>query len=119
MLTGQHPFDERSALEARDAGMRPARRKEFSRGAFKPSPMGLESIAPGERHGRAVLDEFPVEAACGRMWTALLGGLVALILAVSLYFALHGRVGGDVSAPSAPVCHLRGRDVPDCPTCPL
>ncbi len=42
LLTGQHPFDERSALEARDAGMRPARRKEFSRGAFKAITHGLE-----------------------------------------------------------------------------
>ncbi len=34
LLTGQHPFDERSALEARDVGRLPARRKELFRGAF-------------------------------------------------------------------------------------
>jgi predicted Ser/Thr protein kinase len=90
LLTGQHPFDERSALEARDAGMRPARRKEFSRGAFKAINHGLEFDRTKRTPTVAqFLDEFRSNRRAVARWTALLGGLVALILAVSLYFALH------------------------------
>ncbi|MDB6012947.1 MAG: serine/threonine protein kinase [Gammaproteobacteria bacterium] len=123
LLTGQHPFDERSALEARDAGMRPARRKEFSRGAFKAITHGLEfDRAKRTPTVAQFLDEFRSNRRAVARWTALLGGgLVALILAVSLYFALHGRFGGDVSAPSTPaVTALASGEVfRDCPTCPL
>lgn len=121
LLTGQHPFDERSALEARDAGMRPARRKEFTRGAFKAITHGLEfDRAKRTPTVAEFLDEFRSKRGTVVRWTAFLGGLVALVLAVSLYFALHGRVGG-VSAPgaSAVTTLSSGEIFRDCPTCPL
>jgi serine/threonine protein kinase len=42
LLTGQHPFEDKSALEARDAGVRLVRRKELSRGQFNAIARGLE-----------------------------------------------------------------------------
>jgi formylglycine-generating enzyme required for sulfatase activity/predicted Ser/Thr protein kinase len=122
LLTGQHPFDERSALEARDAGMRPVRRKEFSRSAFKAIAHGLEFDREKRTPTAArFLEEFRSKRREVTRWTALLGGLAALILVASLYFALHGRVGGNVSAPGAPPAATlaSGEVFRDCPTCPL
>jgi eukaryotic-like serine/threonine-protein kinase len=42
LLTGRHPFAGMSALEARDAGMRPVRRKVVSRVRFRAIAHGLE-----------------------------------------------------------------------------
>ena len=124
LLTGQHPFDEKSALEARDAGIRPVRRKELSRGQFNAIAHGLE-FERGKRTPSAAqfLKEFRTGPTGGKLWTALLAGLVALVLVFSLYFALRGRVGGAVSTNpdhTAPVAALASGEVfRDCPTCPL
>ena len=124
LLTGQHPFDEKSALEARDAGIRPVRRKELSRGQFNAIAHGLE-FERGKRTPSAAqfLEEFRTGPTGGKLWTALLAGLVALILVGGLYFALRGRVGGAVSTNpdhTAPVAALASGEVfRDCPTCPL
>jgi formylglycine-generating enzyme required for sulfatase activity/predicted Ser/Thr protein kinase len=124
LLTGQHPFDQKSALEARDSGTRLVRRKELSRGQFHAIEHGLEF----ERDKRtasaaAFLEEFRDRQSAGKRWTALLAILVAVALVASLYFALHGRVGSAVSSNSshvAPVATLASGEVfRDCPTCPL
>jgi formylglycine-generating enzyme required for sulfatase activity/predicted Ser/Thr protein kinase len=124
LLTGQHPFDEKSALEARDAGIRPVRRKELSRGQFNAIVHGLEFERDKRTPSAAqFLEEFRTGPTGGKLWTALLAGLVALILVASLYFALRGRVGGAVSTNpdhTAPVATLASGEVfRDCPTCPL
>jgi formylglycine-generating enzyme required for sulfatase activity len=122
LLTGQHPFEEKSALEARDAGVRLVRRKELSRGQFNAIAHGLE-FDREKRTATAAefLEEFRTNQSTGKRWTALLACLVALLLVGSLYFALRGRVGGDVSTSrAAPIASLASGEVfRDCPTCPL
>jgi formylglycine-generating enzyme required for sulfatase activity/predicted Ser/Thr protein kinase len=122
LLTGLHPFDERSALEARDAGLRPVRRKELSRIQFRAIAHGLE-FDRQKRTATAAefLDEFRESTSPAKLWTALLSGSVALIFVMSLYFALHGRLGGQlVSKHAAAVATLASGEVfRDCPTCPL
>ena len=124
LLTGQHPFDEKSALEARDSGTRLMRRKELSRGQFNAIAHGLEFERDKRTPSAAeFLQEFRSGHAGGKVWTALLAGFVALILVASLYYALRGRVGADVSTNpnhTAPVATLASGEVfRDCPTCPL
>jgi formylglycine-generating enzyme required for sulfatase activity len=122
LLTGQHPFDEQSALEAREAGVKPVRRLGISRGQFKAIAHGLEF----DRERRTAtaaqfLEEFRGGHSTGKLWTALLAGLVALTLVTSLYLALRGRVGSDATANhAAPAATLGSGEVfRDCPTCPL
>jgi formylglycine-generating enzyme required for sulfatase activity/predicted Ser/Thr protein kinase len=122
LLTGQHPFDERSALEARDAGAKPVRRLGMSRGQFKAIAHGLEFDREKRTPTAAqFLEEFRGGHSTGKLWTALLAGLVALILVTSLYLALRGRVGSDATANhAAPAATLASGEVfRDCPTCPL
>jgi serine/threonine protein kinase len=93
LLTGQHPFDLKSALEARDSGTRLGRRKELSRGQFHAIARGLEFDRDKRTASAAeFLEEFRDSHPAGKRWTALLAVLVALVLVASLYFALHGRV---------------------------
>ena len=122
LLTGQHPFDERSALEARDAGMRPQRHRDVSRGRFKAIAHGLEF----DRERRTpTVGQFLREFRTRRQRSldhTLLAVVIALVMIASLYFALRGRVG---TAP--PVAHhapaatvLSSFEIfRDCPTCPL
>ena len=121
LLTGQHPFEHRSALEARDAGKQLVRPPEMSRGQFKAIAHGLafdrELRTPTVEK---FLDEFrgPRSRLTGR--AALIAGLGAVILLVSLYFALHGRVGSRFGTHPAAVSTLAtGEIFRDCPTCPL
>ena len=118
ILTGQHPFDERSALDARDAGLAPVRHEGMTRCQFRAIAHGLEF----DRERRTAsasqfLEEFrgrrsrPVER------TLLLAGVVALTLLATLYLALHGRLGGPVH--SLPATLASGEVFRDCPTCPL
>ena len=118
ILTGQHPFDERSALDARDADMAPVRREGMTRCQFRAIAHGLEF----DRERRTAsasqfLEEFrgrrsrPVER------TLLLAGVVTLTLLATLYLALRGRVGGPVH--SLPTTLASGEMFRDCPTCPL
>jgi formylglycine-generating enzyme required for sulfatase activity len=122
LLTGQHPFEDKSALEARDAGVRLVRRKELSRGQFNAIARGLE-FDREKRTATAAefLEEFRTNPSAGKRWTVLLAALVAFLLVGSLYFALRGRVGGAVSTNrAAPVASLASGEVfRDCPTCPL
>jgi formylglycine-generating enzyme required for sulfatase activity len=122
LLTGQHPFDERSALEARDDGIRPVRRRELSRGQFKAIAHGLEfDRAKRTPSAAQFLEEFRSGHSAGKLWAALLGGLAALILVASLYLALRGRVGGDarMNHAAAVATLASGEIFRDCPTCPL
>jgi formylglycine-generating enzyme required for sulfatase activity/predicted Ser/Thr protein kinase len=120
LLTGQHPFDEKSALEARDAGMQLARRKEFSRGAFKAIAHGLEF----DREKRTptvaqFLNEFRGSRPALTPLTALLAGLAAVLLVVGAYFALRGRAYVGEQHAGATNTPARGEVFRDCPTCPL
>jgi formylglycine-generating enzyme required for sulfatase activity len=122
LLTGQHPFDERSALEAREAGVKLVRWQGISRGQFKAIAHGLEFDREKRTPTAAqFLEEFRGGHSTGKLWTALLAGLVALTLVTSLYLALRGRVGNDVAANhAAPAATLASGEVfRDCPTCPL
>jgi formylglycine-generating enzyme required for sulfatase activity/predicted Ser/Thr protein kinase len=122
LLTGQHPFEQRSATEARDAGMEPVRRPEMSRAQFKAIAHGLafnrELRTPTVER---FLEEFRARRSRSTGRVALTAGLGALILLASLYFALHGRVGSRFGAqPATPVQSLATGEVfRDCPTCPL
>ena len=122
LLTGQHPFEAKSALEARDAGVRLVRRKELSRAQFNAIAHGLE-FDREQRTATAAefLEEFRTSQSAGKRWMALFACLVALLLVASLYFALRGRVGGNVSTSrAAPIAGLASGEVfRDCPTCPL
>jgi formylglycine-generating enzyme required for sulfatase activity/predicted Ser/Thr protein kinase len=123
LLTGQHPFDERSALEARDAGIRLQRHRDVSRGRFKAIEHGLEFDR--ERRTSTVaqfLREFRTHRQRS-MDHALLAAVVALVVIASLYFALRGRVGSNPvahHATAAPAPVLSSFEIfRDCPTCPL
>lgn len=122
ILTGQHPFDERSALEAREAGLTLVRHKALTRCQFRAIAHGLEFDRERRTPSASqFLEEFrgrrsrPVER------TLLLAGAVALILFVTLYLALRGRIGGPAPAlPSGSGTILAsGEMFRDCPTCPL
>jgi formylglycine-generating enzyme required for sulfatase activity/predicted Ser/Thr protein kinase len=122
LLTGQHPFDERSALDARQAGMRPQRHRDISRGRFKAIEHGLEFDR--ERRTATVaqfLREFRAAHRRSIEHTLLAVGLVAIVLLAALYFGLRGHTAtGPVArhAPSQAV--LSSFEIfRDCPTCPL
>jgi formylglycine-generating enzyme required for sulfatase activity/predicted Ser/Thr protein kinase len=120
LLTGLHPFEERSAVEARDAGMRPVRHRAFSRNQYKAIAHGLEF----ERDRRTptvtqFLEEFrtryrrPVERT---LWIA--GTIVILLWGA--YFLMRGRFE-DVArtTTNATTVLANGEVFRDCPTCPL
>ena len=121
VLTGQHPFEERSAVEARDAGMRLERRKELSRAQFRAIAHGLD-FDRGRRTPTVAqfLGEFRSPPPAAKR-VGLLAGLAALLVAMGLYFVLKGRVGNDLGAPHvASATRLAGGEMfRDCPTCPL
>jgi len=120
LLTGLHPFEERSAVEARDAGMRPVRHRAFSRNQYKAIAHGLEF----ERDRRTLtvtqfLEEFrtryrrPVERT---LWIA--GTIVILLWAA--YFLARGRFEDATrTTTSATTALANGEVFRDCPTCPL
>ncbi len=120
LLTGLHPFEERSAVEARDAGMRPVRHGAFSRNQYKAIVHGLEF----QRERRTptasqFLEEFrtryrrPVERT---LWTA---GTVVIVLWAA-YFLMRGRFEQAVRAVPVVADSLANGEVfRDCPTCPL
>ena len=120
LLTGLHPFEERSAVEARDAGMRPVHHRTFSRNQYKAIVHGLEF----ERDRRTptaseFIEEFrtryrrPVERT---LWIA--GTLVIALWAV--YFLARGRFEETVPAALPAAASLASGEVfRDCPTCPL
>ena len=119
LLTGQHPFDERSALDAREAGMRLQRHRDVSRGQFKAIEHGLEFDR--ERRTPTVaqfLREFRTHRRRSLEYMLLAGGLVTIVLLAALYFGLRGR-----STPVSSVAHhaaLSSFEIfRDCPTCPL
>jgi formylglycine-generating enzyme required for sulfatase activity len=123
LLTGQHPFDEHSALDAREAGMRPHRHRDVSRGRFKAIEHGLEF----ERERRTptvaqFLREFRAARRRSVEHTALAAGLVAIVLLAALYFGLRGHTATSPVAPHAPApaAVLSSFEIfRDCPTCPL
>jgi formylglycine-generating enzyme required for sulfatase activity/predicted Ser/Thr protein kinase len=122
LLTGQHPFEEKSALEAREAGIRPTRRREVSRGQFKAIAHGLEFDREQRTPTAAgFLEEFRSKHSPVPWATAILSGLAALALLMGLYFALHGRLASDAGrGRAAHVATLAsGEMFRDCPTCPL
>ena len=120
LLTGRHPFEERSAVEARDAGMRPVRHRTLSRNQYKAIEHGLEF----ERERRTptasqFLEEFrtryrrPVERT---LWIA--GTIVIALWAA--YFLMRGRFEETVPAALPVATSLASGEVfRDCPTCPL
>ena len=120
LLTGLHPFEERSAVEARDAGMRPVRHSTLSRNQYKAIAHGLEF----ERDRRTptasqFLEEFrtryrrPVERT---LWIA--GTLVIALWAA--YFLLRGQFEQSVPGALPVAASLASGEVfRDCPTCPL
>ena len=120
LLTGLHPFEERSAVEARDAGMRPVHHREFSRNQYKAIAHGLEF----ERDRRTLsasqfLEEFrtrdrrPVERT---LWIA--GTIVIALWAA--YFLARGRFEATVHPTTTAATALASGEVfRDCPTCPL
>ena len=121
LLTGRHPLEERSALEARDAGVTPVRQSGISRGQFKAIVHGLEFDR--ERRTPTVeqfLDEFRARRQPTRQML-LTAGLVTLVLFGSLYLALRGRLHGVVGAHrEAGATTLASFEIfRDCPTCPL
>jgi formylglycine-generating enzyme required for sulfatase activity/predicted Ser/Thr protein kinase len=120
LLTGQHPFDERSALEARDAGMRPQRHRNISRGRFRAISHGLEF----DRERRTpTVAQFLREFRTRRQRSidhTLLAVVVALVTIASLYVALRGRIGTHPAAHHTPASALSSFEIfRDCPTCPL
>ena len=122
LLTGQHPFDERSALDARDAGSVPVRHKAMTRCQFRAIAHGLEFDRERRTPSASqFLQEFRGRRSRQVERTLLLAGAVALILFATLYLALRGRVSGPAQAPPlAGVTALAsGEMFRDCPTCPL
>jgi formylglycine-generating enzyme required for sulfatase activity/predicted Ser/Thr protein kinase len=122
VLTGQHPFDDRSALEARDAGLQPMRPREISRNRFRAIAHGLEF----ERERRTAtvtqfLKEFRTRRQRSFEQTVIGAVVLALVLAASLYFALHGRMNNNpgARAPTQVPTMASFEIFRDCPTCPL
>jgi formylglycine-generating enzyme required for sulfatase activity/predicted Ser/Thr protein kinase len=122
LLTGLHPFEERSALDARDAGMRPVRHTTISRSRFKAIARGLEFDRARRTETVAkFLREFRARRVRPGQLTLLGAGIIALVVAVSLYFSLWGRVQNRFSTPHvSSAAALGGGEIfRDCPTCPL
>jgi formylglycine-generating enzyme required for sulfatase activity/predicted Ser/Thr protein kinase len=119
LLTGRHPFEDRSALEARDAGMKPVRYPEVSRGQLKAIAHGLEFDR--ERRTPTVaqfLDEFRSKRRQAPR-TFLAAALAVLIVLVSLYFALRGHPNADIHGQAIATTPGSFEIFRDCPTCPL
>jgi predicted Ser/Thr protein kinase len=91
ILTGLHPFDERSALDARDAELILERHKGMTRCQYRAIAHGLEFDR--ERRtpsARQFLEEFRGRRSRPLERTLLLAGAVGLILVATLYLALRG-----------------------------
>jgi formylglycine-generating enzyme required for sulfatase activity len=121
ILTGHHPFDQNSAIVARDAGMTLKRHAGLSRHQYH----ALVKALHFERSERTPTVEQFIQELIGARRTSI-QRLVAIVVVVSIvaiaagYLAHRARSGSQAAAgASVPAALARGDVFRDCPTCPL
>lgn len=123
IFTGRHPFDWKTAIEARDAALFPTRWRGISRRQFKAVTRGLAfDREQRTRNVEQFLDEFRGTSVGKR--NHLIGIAAVLLIAVLSGVYLMNRTR-PVEVPATPVqsnvvAKLSQGDIfRDCPTCPL
>jgi formylglycine-generating enzyme required for sulfatase activity len=127
LLTGEHPFKGKSALAAREAGMKLTCPSQLSEGEFNALSHGLafdrskRTLSPRQFFAELT----GTGGGIPRQLIALIAGLVIVAVAFAAYYALKG--GNDklthadtaAIADTAPAVLPPGAEFRDCATCPL
>jgi formylglycine-generating enzyme required for sulfatase activity len=115
VLTGKHPFERKSAIDARDAGLKVVKRDPLSRNQLKAIARALrfdrEKRTPSINR---FMREFRGERShSNRRIVAIAAGAIALIAAAAAYFINRTQADSGGAALSA------GQLFRDCDSCPL
>jgi len=122
LLTGRHPFDRMVANDARDSGMKLARRAALSAAQFRAIAHGLEFDR--ERRTPDVetfMAEFTAGTGLSRAQMAALIGAGILAVVLGSYFLGRHQIERWLAAnrTAAVPIPTQGEVFRDCPTCPL
>ena len=119
LSTGRHPFADRSATAARDAGLKPVRHPSLARERFKAIAHGLEfERATRTPTAEVFQQEFTEPRRMSTATRAVLGAvLLALVCAGA--FLLRAPVGRWIESRAVSAIPAPNQVFRDCPTCPL
>ena len=122
LLTGRHPFNDKTAMDARTVGMKVERHSAMTRGQFQAITRGLEF----DRDKRtATAREFIEEFSGRRVNKWMRAGSFTAVVAALVCIALIAYLGGIFSnspwrqQAARVATPANGTVFRDCPTCPL
>jgi formylglycine-generating enzyme required for sulfatase activity/predicted Ser/Thr protein kinase len=119
LSTGRHPFADRSATLAREAGMKPVHHPSLSREQFKAIAHGLEfERAERTPSAEVFLQEFTEPRRVSTSTRVALGAVLVALLCAS-YFLFRAPVDRWIEGRAVGVTPAPNQVFRDCPTCPL
>ena len=119
LSTGLHPFADRSATAAREAGLKPVRHPGLAREQFKAIAHGLQFDRAQRTPSAEVFQQEFTESRRVSTATRVALGAVLLALLCASFFLFRGPVGRWIEGRTVSTIPAPNQVFRDCPTCPL